>query len=77
MPGSSLQEFPTDSAPEPVPATIVREQLVRVVNSPDFVSSVRLTRLNSPGIGCVLPVVNMSPEPEQDYFCDGITEEIC
>ena len=24
----------------------------------------------------VLPFVNMSPEPEQDYFCDGITEEI-
>src|SRR5215467_2612871 len=24
----------------------------------------------------VLPFANMSPEPEQDYFCDGITEEI-
>ena len=24
----------------------------------------------------VLPFVNMSPEPEQDFFCDGITEEI-
>jgi len=24
----------------------------------------------------VLPFVNMSPEIEQDYFCDGITEEI-
>ena len=24
----------------------------------------------------VLPLVNMSPEPEQDYFCDGISEEI-
>lgn len=24
----------------------------------------------------VLPFVNMSPEPQQDYFCDGITEEI-
>src|SRR5246127_3314533 len=32
----------------------------------------------SPGRRCVavLPFVNMSPEPEQDYFCDGITEEI-
>jgi adenylate cyclase len=24
----------------------------------------------------VLPFVNMSSEPEQDYFCDGITEEL-
>lgn len=24
----------------------------------------------------VLPFVNISPEPEQDYFCDGISEEI-
>ncbi|MBV9225459.1 MAG: tetratricopeptide repeat protein [Acidobacteriaceae bacterium] len=24
----------------------------------------------------VLPFVNMSPEPAQDYFCDGMTEEI-
>src|ERR1700758_4628751 len=24
----------------------------------------------------VLPFVNMSPEPGQDYFCDGISEEI-
>jgi adenylate cyclase len=31
-----------------------------------------------PGRICiaVLPFVNMSPEPEQDYFCDGISEEI-
>jgi TolB-like protein len=31
-----------------------------------------------PGRMCVavLPFVNMSPEPEQDYFCDGISEEI-
>ncbi|MDX2181170.1 MAG: tetratricopeptide repeat protein [Bryobacteraceae bacterium] len=24
----------------------------------------------------VLPFINMSPEPEQEFFCDGITEEI-
>jgi len=24
----------------------------------------------------VLPFVNMSPEPEQDFFCDGISEEV-
>jgi adenylate cyclase len=28
------------------------------------------------GSVAVLPFVNMSPDPEQDYFCDGISEEI-
>lgn len=173
MPPSSPVESPGNSAPGPVPAAEVREQLARVVNSPKFVSSARLCRFLShivnraiegdldnlkeftiamevfdrtsdydpnidaivrvearrlraklkayyedgpgsadpvlialrPGsyipifrrldsrqpsdrleIGAairpgrasvaVLPFVNMSPEPEQDYFCDGITEEI-
>jgi adenylate cyclase len=161
-----------NSAAEPVPATAVRDQLARMVNSPGFVSSVRLCRFLThivnrtidgdidslkefsiamevfdrtseydpnidaivrvearrlraklkayyegqgtvdpvliglrpgsyvpvfrwldaqaakdreeigaappPGRICVavLPFVNMSPEPEQDYFCDGISEEI-
>jgi adenylate cyclase len=162
-----------NSAADPVPATAVRDQLARVVNSPGFVSSVRLCRFLThivnrtidgdidslkefsiamevfdrtseydpnidaivrvearrlraklkayyeegqgtvdpvliglrpgsyvpvfrwldaqpakhreeidaappPGRICVavLPFVNMSPEPEQDYFCDGISEEI-
>ena len=33
-----------NSAADPVPATAVRDQLARVVNSPGFVSSVRLCR---------------------------------
>src|ERR1700719_382559 len=161
------------SAADPVPATAVRDQLARMVNSPGFVSSVRLCRFlthivnrtidgdidslkefsiaievfdrtskydpnidaivrfearrlrgklkayyeqgqgtvdpvliglrpgsyvpvfrwldaqpakhreeigAAPPLGricvAVLPFVNMSPEPEQDYFCDGISEEI-
>src|SRR6201987_93461 len=168
-PGKSL----ANSAADPVPATAVRDQLARVVNSPGFVSSARLCRFLThivnrtidgsidnlkefsiamevfdrtseydpnidaivrvearrlrgklkayyeegqgtvdpvliglrpgsyvpvfrwldaqparhreeigaappPGRICVavLPFVNMSPEPEQDYFCDGISEEI-
>src|SRR3984957_6659806 len=168
-PGKSL----ASSTADPVPATAVRDQLVRVVNSPGFVSSVRLCRFLThivnrtidrdidslkefsiamevfdrsseydpnidaivrvearrlraklkayyeqgpgtvdpvliglrpgsyvpvfrwldvqpeehreaigaalpPGRACiaVLPFVNMSPEPEQDYFCDGVSEEI-
>ena len=173
MSGSLSMEPPADSAREPVPATTVREQLARVVNSPGFVASARLCRFlthivnrtiegdpdslkefsiamevfdrtndydpnidaivrvearrlrsklkayyeDGPGrsdpvlIGlrpgsyvpifrwlergpqehkqeagasietrrasiAVLPFVNMSPEPDQDYFCDGISEEI-
>jgi len=173
MATSSSQKSPTHPAREPVPANAVREQLARVVNSPGFVSSARLTRFlthivnrtidgdldslkefsiamevfdrtadydpnidaivrvearrlrsklkayyeEGPGrsdpvlIGlrpgsyvpifrwletgpqenrnetgtsiqprrvsvAVLPFVNMSPEPEQDYFCDGISDEI-
>ena len=34
----------TNSAANPVPVTAVRDQLMRVVNSPGFVSSVRLCR---------------------------------
>lgn len=33
-----------NSAADPVPATAIREQLARVVNSPGFVSSPRLCR---------------------------------
>src|SRR5579859_7130121 len=172
-PPSSSGKTLANSAGAPVPATAVREQLARVVNSPGFISSVRLCRFlthivnrtidgdidslkefsiamevfdrsseydpnvdaivrvearrlraklkayyeegpgtvdpvliglrpgsyvpvfrwldpqpakhrdgivsaPSPCRSCVavLPFVNMSPEPEQDYFCDGITEEI-
>src|SRR5262250_1792847 len=44
MAASSTQESATDPVREPVPASAVREELARVVNSPGFVSSARLTR---------------------------------
>jgi len=172
-PPLSSEKSLANSAVAPVPATAVRDQLARLVNSPGFVSSVRLCRFLThivnrtidgdidslkefsiamevfdrtseydpnidaivrvearrlraklkayyeegqgavdpvliglrpgsyvpvfrwldaqpakyreeigvappPGRICVavLPFVNMSPEPEQDYFCDGISEEI-
>src|ERR1700733_11753752 len=172
-PPLSSGESLANSAADPVPAAAVRDQLARVVNSPGFVSSVRLCRFLThivnrtidgdidslkefsiamevfdrtseydpnidaivrvearrlraklkayykggqgsvypvliglrpgsyvpvlrwldaqpakhreeigaapiPGHICVavLPFVNMSPEPEQDYFCYGISEEI-
>jgi adenylate cyclase len=169
---SSSEKSLANSAADPVPATAVRDQLARIVNSSGFVSSARLCRFlthivnrtieadidslkefsiamevfdrtseydpnidaivrvearrlraklkayyeegqgaadpvliglrpgsyvpvfrwldtqpakhreeigaTGPGRACiaVLPFVNMSPEPEQDYFCDGISEEI-
>src|SRR6202049_1737769 len=47
MPPSSPVESPGNSAPDPVPATAVREQLTGVVNRPKFVSSARLCRFLS------------------------------
>jgi serine/threonine-protein kinase len=173
MPPSSSPEISRNTAEDVVPAIAVREQLARIVNSPGFVPSARLSRFLthivnrtiegdldslkefsvamevfdrssdydpnidaivrvqarrlraklkayyeegpgtsdpvliavrlgsympifrwldkqpphplqetgttiSPGGACVavLPFVNMSPEIEQDYFCDGISEEI-
>lgn len=44
MPGSSSMEPAAHSSTEPIPATIVREQLARIVNSPGFTPSARLVR---------------------------------
>jgi hypothetical protein len=43
-PPLSSKKSLANSAADPVPATAVRDQLARVVNSPSFVSSVRLCR---------------------------------
>ena len=173
MPPSTSAEMSANTAPDVVPATAVREQLARIVNSPGFVSSSRLSRFlthivnrtidgdldslkefsvamevfdrssdydpnidaivrvqarrlrgkltayyeegagtNDPVLialrpgryvpifrwldkqaskqrgqtgnvieprrvsVAVLPFLNMSPEPDQEYFCDGVSEEI-
>ncbi|HJZ78620.1 MAG TPA: serine/threonine-protein kinase [Vicinamibacterales bacterium] len=39
-------------------------------------TSARLELVPSGPSIAVLPFTNLSPEPDQDYFCDGITEEI-
>src|SRR5690348_10663352 len=43
-PPPSSQEIVPNTAVDVVPATAVREQLARIVNSPGFVSSARLSR---------------------------------
>ena len=44
MPPSTSAEMSANTGPDVVPATAVREQLARIVNSPGFVSSARLSR---------------------------------
>jgi adenylate cyclase len=44
MPPPSSPEMSANTAPDVVPATAVREQLARIVNSPGFIFSARLSR---------------------------------
>lgn len=52
------------SAPEPVPATAVRAQLARVVNSAGFISSVRLCRFLT---HIVDRTINGDPDSIKEY----------
>ena len=54
------------------------ENFVNPISStPLLESSIKETHLNSPGKSiAVLPFQDMSPQKDQEYFCDGITEEI-
>ena len=55
------------------PGSTVDSELDRGVFSAD--GPVKTTELTEPAIA-VLPFVNMSPDPEQDYFADGVTEDL-
>ena len=61
--GSYVPAFVRVAHPEPA---LVAAEAERVVT---------LARPN-PRTVAVLPFSNLSPEPEQEYFCDGITEDI-
>ncbi len=67
MPGSSSQETSVRSTREPVPAAAVREQLARVVSSPGFVSSARLSRF-------LTHIVNRTIEGDPDSLSDSLKE---
>src|ERR1700682_1344066 len=58
-PPLSSEKSLANSAADPVPATVVRDQLARVVNSPGFVSSVRLCRF-------LTHIVNRTIEGDMD-----------
>ncbi|MBN2103030.1 protein kinase [bacterium] len=58
----------------------VQEILADLKKSQKFIESIPLnektaSKKTKPSIA-VLPFINMSADPEQEYFCDGITEEI-
>jgi serine/threonine-protein kinase len=57
----------------PAFARVVHPEPALVAAEPERV--VTLVRPN-PRTVAVLPFSNLSPEPEQEYFCDGITEDI-
>src|SRR3954451_25280238 len=60
MPPNSPPLAPPDnSAGEPVPSAVIREQLARIVNGPTFVSSARLCRF-------ITHIVNRSIEGDRD-----------
>jgi len=61
--GSYVPAFARVAHPEP---SVLSAEAERVVI---------LARPN-PRTVAVLPFLNLSPEPEQEYFCDGITEDI-
>lgn len=61
--GSYVPVFARVAHPEPAAAAADAEGVVTLVRP-------------NPRMVAVLPFSNLSPEPEQDYFCDGITEDI-
>ena len=54
-------------------ATDLLEGLRRAQDDPAITSS---TEPEPPSIAAVLPFANMSADPEQEYFCDGLAEEL-
>ncbi len=61
--GGYVPAFARVAMPEPAPVAGEAERVVT------------LARPN-PRTVAVFPFLNLSPEPEQEYFCDGITEDV-
>jgi adenylate cyclase len=75
--GTYAPKFTRVSPPAPPATRLLDQGLSESEQASEGLAGARST--NSPPDPCrvaVLPFSNLSPEPEQQYFCDGMTEDI-
>jgi serine/threonine protein kinase len=65
-----------------VQKTLEKDKLIRYQNMAEILKDLNAVRTSGMSVPqseesiIVLPFENISPDPEQDYFCDGMTEEL-
>jgi adenylate cyclase len=74
FPIAALGERSLKNIPRPIPVYRIDWEL-EALAAADLLSGGALALPDKPSIA-VLPIVNMSGDPEQEYFADGITEDL-